>query len=254
MSQDNLGDRMKSYEDASRHYLPRRLPLVIRLDGKAFHTYTRGLQRPYDGRLMEAMNDVTKVLCQQVQNVVMGYTQSDEISLLLMDYKDQKTTSWFDSNLQKMASVSAGIASAYLTAESPLIFREMRPAVFDARVFVLPPHEANNYFIWRQQDWNRNSLAMLAQSLYSHRELQGKGRAEQHELCFQKGFNWAAYPSHIKDGRVIVKRQVEKPYTIDEPDGTREIGTVYRSEWYVPTETPIFAQDRDFVKNLLEPA
>ena len=173
MSGDTLGDRMKGYEDASRIYLPRRLPVIIRLDGKAFHTWTRGLPRPYCQSLMEAMNEVAKTLCNQVQNTVLAYTQSDEISLVLIDYQDIKTTAWFDNNLQKMASVSAGIASAKLTALSPTIFGGLRDglkeAVFDSRVFVLPPHEVSNYLIWRQQDWNRNSLAMLAQSLFKAR-------------------------------------------------------------------------------------
>ena len=262
MQADSLGDRMKGYEDASRVYLPGRLPLIIRLDGKAFHTWTKGLPRPYCASLIEAMNQVAKHLCNQVQNTVMAYTQSDEISLLLVDYKDIKTTSWFDSNLQKMVSVAAGIASSKLTALSPTIFGGLRDsvkeAVFDARAFILPPHEVNNYFIWRQQDWNRNSLAMLAQSLFSHRELQGKGRADQHEMCFQKGHNWAELSSHLKDGRVVVKRQVEREYATEfvpgEPPGTREIGTVLRSEWYVPENTPIFSEDRAFVKNLIDPA
>lgn len=261
MQADSLGDRMKGYEDASRIYLPSRLPLIIRLDGKAFHTWTKGLPRPYCASLIEAMNQVTKHLCNQVQNTVMAYTQSDEISLLLVDYKDIKTTSWFDSNLQKMVSVAAGIASSKLTALSPTIFGGLRDsvkeAVFDARAFILPPHEVVNYFIWRQQDWNRNSLAMLAQSLFSHRELQGKGRADQHEMCFQKGHNWADLSSHLKDGRVVVKRQVEKEYATEfvpgEPPGTREIGTVLRSEWHVPEKTPVFSEDREFIKNLIDP-
>lgn len=269
MSEDSLGDRMKSYEDVSRLHLPRRLPVIIRLDGKAFHTYTRGLPRPYCQSLMTAMDEVARTLCNQVQNTVMAYTQSDEISLLLVDYKDIKTTAWFDANLQKMASVSAGIASSKLTALSPTIFGGLRDslkeAVFDARAFVLPPHEVNNYFIWRQQDWNRNSLAMLAQSMFSHRELQGKGRAEQHEMCFQKGTNWANLSSHIKDGRVLVKRQVLKEVTAyrsvslwsmkaGEPMETTNTTKVLRSEWYVPETTPIFKDDPDFTKNLITPA
>jgi tRNA(His) 5'-end guanylyltransferase len=278
MSEDSLGDRMKSYEDASRIYLPRRLPVIIRLDGKAFHTWTRGLPRPYCQSLMAAMNEVAKHLCSQVQNTVLAYTQSDEISLLLVDYQDIKTTSWFDSNLQKMASVSAGIASAKLTALSPTIFGGLRDsvkeAVFDARVFVLPPHEVNNYFIWRQQDWNRNSLAMLAQSMFSHKELQGKGRAEQHEICFQKGVNWANLSSHIKDGRVVVKREVEKfvatyntravAKITDPVEGQVEGGfkftagaweplPVIRREWHVPEETPVFVDSPFFVNGLITP-
>jgi len=251
MSHDSLGDRMKAYEDVSRAHLTTKLPVIIRLDGKAFHTYTKGLKRPFSEDLMDVMDTVTKYLCHNVQNCVMAYTQSDEISLLLVDYQDIKTSSWFDNNLQKMVSVAAGMASAMLTAQSDRLFPEVRVATFDARAFILPPGEVTNYFVWRQQDWNRNSLSMLSQSLYSHKELQGKGRAEQHELCFQKGHNWADLHSHLKDGRVVVKRQVEKEFFNEfvkfQPAGTREIGTVLRSEWYIPEETPVFTADREFV-------
>jgi tRNA(His) 5'-end guanylyltransferase len=258
MSHDSLGDRMKGYEDVSRVRLTTKLPVIIRLDGKAFHTYTRGLKRPYDQNLMEVMNLTTKYLCNQIQNVKLAYTQSDEISLLLVDYGDIKTSSWFDGNLQKMVSVAAGLASSFLTARSPDIFHEIRLATFDARAFILPQHEVCNYFIWRQQDWNRNSLSMLAQSLYSHKELQNKGRGDQHEMCFQKGYNWADLSSHLKDGRVVIKRQVEKEFANEflpgQPPGTREIGTVLRSEWYIPEETPVFTADREFVERLVRPA
>jgi tRNA(His) 5'-end guanylyltransferase len=248
---------MKGYEDVSRVHLPTKLPVIIRLDGKAFHTYTRGLKRPYSKDLMGVMDDLTKFLCNQIQNVKLAYTQSDEISLLLVDYNDIKTSSWFDANLQKMVSVAAGLASGYLSLQSARLFPEQRLATFDARAFVLPPHEVNNYFIWRQQDWNRNSLSMLAQSLYSHKELQNKGRPELHEMCFQKGVNWAALDSHVKDGRVVVKRQVEKEIvnysnvtfmgkSLSSKDGPFK---VVRSEWHVPEETPIFSDDRDFVNS-----
>lgn len=240
---DSLGDRMKGYEDVPRAYLTRRLPLIIRLDGKAFHTWTRGLPRPYCKPLMDAMDQVAIHLCGQVQNTALAYVQSDEISLALVDYNNLNTSPWFDSNIQKMVSVAAGLASSKLTALSPSIFGEVREAVFDARAFVLPPAEANNYFIWRQQDWNRNSLAMLAQSLYSHKELEGKGRQEQHEMCFQKGHNWAALDSHIKDGRVIVK-QVHKHFL----DSGQE---VQRRKWGVLATTPVFSSDPGFVKGLV---
>jgi len=259
---DTLGDRMKRYEGASRHYLPNRLPVIIRLDGKAFHTWTKGLARPYAKDLMAVMNDVAKHLCDQVQNTVLAYTQSDEISLLLVNYKDIDTSPWFDNNLQKMVSVAAATASAKMTTLSPRLFPGpvVKEAVFDARAFVLPEHEVNNYFIWRQQDWNRNSLAMLAQSLYSPKELHGKSRAEQHEMCFQKGFNWAALDSHTKDGRVVVKRKVRKELaaraeiTVNGQFLSKIEGPVYieRSEWYVPNVTPIFKEDRSFVENLIK--
>jgi len=245
---DSLGDRMKQYEDVSRVHLTRRLPVIIRLDGKAFHTWTRGLERPYCQPLITAMNEVTKALCAQVQNVAMAYTQSDEISLLLVDYQDIKTDPWFGSNLQKMVSVAASIAGSKLTALSPSVFNgPLKEAVFDARAFVLPESEVCNYFIWRQQDWNRNSLQMLAQSLYSQKELEGKGRAEQHDLCFKKGYNWADLDSHLKDGRVVQKHTVKKMVhfrgsVLGNPEG--EDVEVERSEWQVLPVTPVFSQNR----------
>lgn len=251
-SANSLGDRMKEYEDASRFYLPRRLPLIVRLDGKSFHTYTRGLERPYCLPLIAAMDEVAKFLCSEVQNAVLAYVQSDEISLVLVDYKEIKTNSWFDSNLQKIVSVSAGLASAKMTELSASIFGKMRLATFDARAFVLPPHDVANYLIWRQHDWNRNSLAMLAQSLYSHRELEGKGRAEQHEMCFRKGKNWSELPSHLKDGRVIVKKLVPKVVDRDiDAAAMTAPWIVTRSEWCVLEPTPIFIDAKSWIEELV---
>lgn len=277
---DNLGDRMKRYEDASRIYLPERMPVILRLDGKAFHTYTRGCERPYDNRLMVVMNEVTKYLCANVQNCVLAYTQSDEISLLLVNFREIDTNSWFDNNMSKMVSISAGLASAKLTQESSILFAEQRIGLFDCRAFVLPSHDVENYFIWRQKDWFRNSIQMLAQSLYSHKQLQGKKSADLHEMCFQKGKNWADLSSHIKNGRVCLKETWREPLKSrpvtddldDAPDGAEVDGWVRvgdtwepnlfapkdqfvtRSKWDIPTDTPIFTipETREMVRNLMK--
>lgn len=249
---DDLGKRMKGYEDSYRFYLPRRLPLVIRLDGKAFHTYTRGLSRPYDEPLMSAMNEVAKKLCKEVQNTVVAYTQSDEISLLLIDYKSRDSGSWFESNLQKVVSVSAGLASAKMTALSSKIFNETKEACFDARVFVLPESEVINYFIWRQKDWIRNSLSMLAQSIYSSKELHGKKRDELHEMCFQKGYNWANLHSHLKNGRLIIKEQTQRLREIQQGHGSSgpDKQLYFRGEWKVREDTPVFSESQDYMNHL----
>jgi len=111
-TKDSLGDRMKSfYEDRFRLQLPRRTNILIRIDGKAFHTYTKGLNRPYDTDLMDDMNETTKFLCENIQGAKMGYVQSDEISILITDYDDIDTQGWFDYNLQKMCSISASLAT-----------------------------------------------------------------------------------------------------------------------------------------------
>jgi tRNA(His) 5'-end guanylyltransferase len=190
------------------------------------------------------MNSVAAVLCQSVQNTALAYVQSDEISLLLIDYRDIKTDAWFDGNLQKIVSVSASIAGAEMTSRSFGLFGELRPAAFDCRAFVLPQDEVNNYFIWRQQDWIRNSIQMLAQSLYSQKELQNKNTGMLHEMCYQKGFNWADQSSHIKNGRVVIQRQVPKEVVNKK---TGEKLTVTRNKWYVPEDTPRFFGDDTFI-------
>lgn len=243
---DSLGDRMKGYEDVNRNHIPSKLPLILRLDGKAFHTYTRGLERPFSDKLFKAMDDVTKYLCKNIQNVTMAYTQSDEISLLLVDYKTIEAQQWFNGNIQKMVSVAASMASSKMTQISSEVFGEIRPAMFDCRAFILPVHEVENYFIWRQQDWTRNSIQMLARSLYSHKELHGKNTPELHEMCFQKGTNWNDLTSHQKNGRVAVKETYE-PVTMNNEVAFYMPTT---GPWEVMPVTPIFKDNRKFIHNL----
>lgn len=151
-SVDALGDRMKGYENAYRTKLPKRLPVLLRIDGKSFHTYTKGFKRPFDEDLASAMWETTKYLCENIQGAKIGYTQSDEISLLLTNYEKTTTDSWFDNNLQKMASVAASIATARFNEVMRAKYPEKELALFDARVFVVPHDEVNNCFLWRQQD------------------------------------------------------------------------------------------------------
>lgn len=241
---DAIGDRMKeNYENRTRISLPRRSYTIIRVDGKAFHTYTKGMVRPFDDGLMEDMDLTAAYLCKNVMGVKFAFVQSDEISLLLTDFDDIGTQSWFDSNLQKMCSVSASMATrafneARLNRLRKALVRideGMKWAEFDARVFQIPQKvEVENYFIWRQQDTTRNSISSVAQSLYSPKELHGKSTDQQQELIFQKGINWNDYAPKYKRGRMIVKEIYEK-----EPE-------VIRSH-YVSIEVPIFTQDREFI-------
>lgn len=242
--QDALGDRMKgNYEDRTRISLPRRTYTLIRIDGKAFHTYTRGMQRPFDDGLIDDMDATAAYLCKNIMGAKFAFVQSDEISILLTDFEDIGTQSWFDSNLQKMCSVSAAQATRAFN-EARLKrngIEAMKWAEFDSRVFQIPQKaEVENYFIWRQQDTTRNSISSVAQSLYSSKELHGKNTDEQQELIFQKGINWNDYSPKYKRGRMIVKETYEKQPEDDKGE------TAIRTRW-VSIEVPIFTQDRNFL-------
>jgi tRNA(His) 5'-end guanylyltransferase len=220
---DALGERIKSqYEDRTRFSIPRRTYSIIRLDGKSFHTYTKGLNKPFDEGLITDMDSAIVALCKQVQGMVFAYTQSDEISLLLTDFATTQTNAWFDGNIQKIASVSASIITAEFnklrwirrniieeTVTGKSHFNPTNTAYFDARVFTIPdPTEVYNYFVWRQQDCMRNSVSMVAQSLFSHKELHGKSTVEMQEMMFQKHqLDWSYYNQSHKNGRLIIKEE-----------------------------------------------
>jgi tRNA(His) 5'-end guanylyltransferase len=252
---DELGSRMKEfYEDRLRYKLPRRAYTIIRIDGKAFHTYTKGLKRPFDNGLIEDMNNTTIFLCKNIMGAKMGYVQSDEISILLTDFDTLDTQAWFDYNVQKMVSIASSLATSefnrlridryikekYDSGISNITYRFMenlsniKQAQFDARVFQIPSKiEIENYLIWRQQDAVRNSISSVAQSLYSPKELNGVKTNEMQELIFQKGINWNDYDFRKKRGAVIGKVEVQVE------------GGAIRNRWEV-VDTPIFTQDREF--------
>jgi tRNA(His) guanylyltransferase len=255
---DSLGDRMKSYyEDRTRYTLLRRSYTLMRIDGKAFHTYTKGLKRPFDAGLIEDMNSTASYLCKNIQGAKFAYVQSDEISILITDFDDVSTDMWFDGNIQKMTSVAASIATArfnqlrmkracwdgadvdgYLDADD---IEKFKLAMFDARIWQIPQSvEVENYFIWRQQDATRNSVSSVAQSLYSSKELHAKNSDQQQEMIWQKGVNWNDFSSREKRGGFIEKVEQEVPGVGDTK--------VKRSKWEA-VECPIFTQNREFLKN-----
>lgn len=210
MQHTSLGTRMKkNYEDRGRFYLTRRIPVIMRLDGRAFHTLTRHCDKPFDVEFSDVMIRTSKLLMRAVQGSKVCYTQSDEISILITDFDNLDSEAWFDYNVQKITSISAGIASAYFTASytnvSPKqVFRsDLQFSVFDCRVFNIPKEEVGNYFYWRFIDWVRNSVSMLAQSHYSHKELHKKNQEDMHEMLHQKGVNWADLPDRWKNGTFI---------------------------------------------------
>lgn len=256
---DELGKRMKDqYEDRTRYFLPRRTFTIIRVDGKAFHSFTKGFKRPFDKNLMNLMDHTAMEMCRQIQGCVMAYTQSDEISLLLTDFSTIQTDAWFDGNIQKISSVAASIATAAFNQYFVSVMGrrlEAPFALFDGRVFTIPDvTEVINYFIWRQADATRNSIQMAAQSVYSQKELHGKSCNVLQEMLFQKGINWNDYTSGEKRGRAIIKVPIEiSAEAFINKNGEPEGSTVIRNYWISLTgegsqnETPIFTQDRSFI-------
>jgi tRNA(His) 5'-end guanylyltransferase len=194
------------------------------------------------------MNETAIYLCKNIQGAMLAYVQSDEISILLNNYKENNSQSWFDNNLEKMISVSAGMASAKFSMLSDSIFGKFKMAVFDSRAFVLPKEDVVNYFIWRQSDATRNSIQMLARTLYSHKELIGVDSDQLQELCFQKGINWNDCPASQKRGRCVVKIRTLK--TGFNPKLNMEFPAL-RSEWVIDNEIPIFTQDRNYINRFI---
>ncbi len=218
MGSDQMGDRMKEYEgaEAGRRALPL-LPVCIRLDGRSFSQWTRGLGRPYDERLSRLMVETTRQLVDQLRAQV-GYTQSDEISLIL--YSDsRKSEIIFDGKLQKLVSVSASICTAVFNSLVPehLPERAGRLAIFDSRAWTVPNlDEAANTLVWREIDATKNSVSMATRAHYSSKQMHGKGRAAQMDMLMDKGVNWNNFPAFFKRGTYVQRRKSLRRFTAKE--------------------------------------
>lgn len=268
---DALGDRMKAYESVSRNFLTRRVPVIIRLDGKAFHTFTKGMKKPFDEVLMKAMQRTMKYLCENIQGCVFGYTQSDEITLVLTDYATIKTDAWFGYNVQKMTSIAASMATLafnrlfgeavcetidydnYSLSNSDKYYfyiGKINKAMFDARAFSVPKDDVCNCLIWRQKDATRNSIEAVGQAYFSHRELHGKTCDEVQEMLWQfRAINWNDLPVDCKRGACCY--HIEKTVTMDDPHTPGKEIEVRRRLWEVDREPPIFTQEREYVERWL---
>jgi tRNA(His) 5'-end guanylyltransferase len=271
---DSLGDRMKeNYENRAKTYLVRRMPVIIRLDGKAFHTFTKGLMKPYDAIFHNTMNATMKYLCENIQGCKLGYTQSDEITLLLTDYDTLETDAWFDNNVQKICSVSASMTTMAFNKyfrlyrdewlDSVVELQDVETesdylkalnkcmeagAMFDSRCFNIPKEEATNCFIWRQQDATRNAIQMLGQCNFSHKELHGKSCSDiQDMLMTQKGVNFNDMPTEFKRGVCCIKEEYY-PDPMPGYEGCPIDATSVRTRWVLDKEIPIFTQDREYVE------
>lgn len=278
---DDLSVRMKSfYEEIPKTKLMRRTPVIIRIDGKAFHTFTRGFEKPFDDILIRTMQETTKYLCENIQGCVLGYTQSDEISLVLVDYQKFETSAWFDYEVQKMCSISASMATMAFNrffTENTLDIRTVdaqsgvqsgakktlgavyeaavkKGAMFDARVFNIPKEEVTNCIYWRQLDASRNSIQMLGQAHFSHKELQHKSQNDiQDMLMLQKGINWNDLPVHKKRGTCVIKKYESETEKNPDTDGATETeNTIMHARWFIDEDIPIFkGEGRDYIESLV---
>ena len=281
---DELGLRIKNnYEKISQTKLMRRCPVMLRLDGKAFHSFTRGFNRPFDNILVESMQETMKYLCENIQGCVLGYTQSDEITLILIDYQKHTSQAWFDYRTDKMCSIAASMATmAFNKAFSKNIKRydmewkcSLTPqcveiqarhyeyietltkavekgAMFDCRCFNIPKEEVTNCIYWRQVDATRNSIQMVGQANFSHKELDGKKQNDiQDMLMIQKGINWNDFPTHLKRGSCCIKTTTTITCAT-EIDGEVKTWATERPHWFVDMEIPIFKNEgREYIEKLI---
>ena len=271
MFKDELGTRIKKYyEEVPKIKLMRRTPVIIRIDGRSFHSFTKKFQKPFDELLINAMQETMKYLCENIQGCVLGYTQSDEISLLLVDYKKLDSGSWFDYEVQKMCSIAASMATMAFNKFFMFEFEEFdrwiyegnptdkerqlydvyydaicKGAMFDARVFNIPKEEVTNYFLWRQLDATRNSIQMVGQAHFSHKELQNKTCNDiQDMLMVQKRINWNNLPTYQKRGSCAIYADYQNPKSLTEGDRIKG--------WIIDKDIPIFkGKGRDYIENLV---
>lgn len=255
---DQLGDRMKAfYEDRFRYKLPCRTHTIIRIDGKAFHSYTKGLVKPFDDQLISDMNETAKYLCENISGAKFAYVQSDEISIIITDFDQLNTQAWFDNNLQKMCSVSASLATEkfnklrlvnelkkfyFMNNQENIVddivdtAEKFKTASFDSRVFQISYiHEVINYFLWRQQDAIRNSVISVAQARYSTKELDKKKVKDMLVMLKNDNDDWNDYPLGRKQGRLIIKENV-----IINPGTEKETN---RRKWVIK-DAPNFLEEK----------
>lgn len=234
----DLNKRMKEYEKATRQKMTRRMPYIIRIDGRSFHSI-QGFNEPFDKELNDAMAQSAKAVCKDVAGAKLAYVQSDEASILVTTYDSLNFEPHFGNRVQKLASTTAST----FTAEFSRIMIMSMEATFDSRVFPVPKEEVCNYFIWRQQDWERNSIRMLGQYYFSNKELHGLSNDEvQEKLWQEEDVNWADLDNWKKNGTIVYQQPTTKQ--IGTYEDAKEVET---KEWTVGRDTPVFTEDREFI-------
>lgn len=196
----DIGDRMKDYERCFSPQLPRRMPLIVRVDGRAFHTLTASMDKPFDTRFCDAMETAALMTAKTMQGFEFGYVQSDEASFFLQDYAELTTEPWFGKDLSKIVSISAATMAVEFSAQTG------RSAAFDSRAFVMPVEDVPNYFLWRAKDWARNSLQMYSRAHFSHKQLHNKGHDDMHNMLHGIGKNWTTDLTERQRNGTYLKR------------------------------------------------
>ena len=282
MDRSDLANRMKEfYETIPKTRLMRRCPVVVRLDMRAGHTFCRGFERPFDELFIKSMQETAKYMCENVQGCVLSYQQSDEISLILVDYKKLNSSAFFDYEVQKVCSITASIATMafnkYFEEEvryNSDIFYEpwnhdekekklfssyfksiKKGAMFDSRCFNIPKEEVTNYIYWRQLDASKNSVQMVGQANFSDKELHKKTTNQiQDMLMTQKGINWNDFPTYQKRGSCCIKEvyYVGKNGEEVPVEDSNKDDVTKRSRWIIDKNIPIFkGEDRQYIENLI---
>lgn len=262
---DTLGDRMKSYENCYRFQLPPHFPIIIRLDGRAFHTYSSDFVKPYDSTLHFGMVEATRALCCEVEGCKFGFTQSDEISLVVVSGENPNTTPWFDNVIAKITSIAAATTSVafheamreavvenneyksdaeFKKAYKTYLGDKIKRVVFDARAFVVPIHEVTNYFIWRQQDAINNSIQALAQTQFSQKELNNKKNAEILKMLAAKDIFWENYEPWQKYGSGVVKNRVAAQVIVYKNETLK----IWHNNWDECKDLPIFSENKAWLE------
>lgn len=235
---DLIGDRFKDYENVNRNYLTIRTPVIIRLDGKGFSQYTKNFQKPWSTEIRDAFICGCVDLYKNIQGLKLIFLQSDELSLLITDYDNLKTSSWFDKNIQKMVSVSSSILTASFNKYMWENKITNKTGYFDSRTFILPKEEVNNYFIFRQQDSSRNSISSLAQQYFSHKQLQNKSSKDKQNMLIKEKIDWHDLDVWKKRGYCVLRNKIEKNNTIRH---------VVEPDWNIP----IFSEDRNYINKFV---
>lgn len=275
MDISDLAERMKGYEKRNRYYLQRRMPVILRLDMRAGHSFTRGFERPFDEVFIKSMQDTAKYLCENIQNCKLSYQQSDEITLLLIDYDKLNTDCFFDYRVDKLCSIAASMTTMafnkffrdnvgdylyenyddqYLADYIKILQNAVdKGAMFDARCFNIPKEEVTNLVYWRQLDASRNSIQMVGQACFSHKELQNKSCNDiQDMLMTQKGINWNDLPTYQKRGSCCVRNKIV--IETDSVMATAQLRDAFKSEneWIIDTDIPIFkGEGREYIDRLV---